>query len=110
MKLDLGGRREAKQWLTSEDWLISNFGDGDFAQFLEYSYFEPGTPKNAEFETLILPEKRGISFWFRIEDTEENRENLKEALERFYGLVVDDIDKKIASMQREIKKMTEVMD
>jgi len=94
MTLELRDVEDVRKWLTDGEWLVFTF-EGDFCEFLEYNYFEPGTPKNAEFETLILPETRGLSFWFRIEDTEENRKNLKEALSRFYGHVPENFEDRL---------------
>lgn len=104
MTLNLGDKQDARKWLTDSDWLAFNFGDGDLAQFLGYNFFEPGTKKNAEFETMILPEKGGVSFWFRIKDTEENRENLRKALSLFYGPVKDNIDSEIKKLQGNAKQ------
>lgn len=103
MNLEIGNMKDAKEWLTDEDWLVFGF-DGDFCRFLEHEYFEPGTGKNAEFETLMLPQKGRISFWFRIKDTEENRENLRQALAEFYGPVRGDIDREIEAIQEKVRK------
>lgn len=102
MNLKIGNLKEAAEWLTDGDWLAFNF-EGDFCQFLEDNYFEPGTPKNSEFETLILPTEGGLSFWFRIRDTEENRESLKKALIAFYGSLRPDFEEALEAVQKEVE-------
>lgn len=109
MSLQIEDIEGARKWLTSDQWLVFAF-EGNFCQFLERNYFEPGTPKNAEFETLMLPMEGGVSFWFRIKDTEENRKNLKKALSLFYGSVKDNIDGEIEKLQENAKQFAERLD
>ncbi|KXB07701.1 hypothetical protein AKJ51_00300 [candidate division MSBL1 archaeon SCGC-AAA382A20] len=106
MTVEIGDFKDAEKWLTSDEWLVFTF-QGDFCQFLEYTFFPPGTEKNAEFEVMMLPEEGGLSLWFRIKDTKENRENLKKALSQFYGPVKDSIDEEIEKLQKNAKQFAE---
>jgi hypothetical protein len=44
-------REETSAWLTDAKWVVFSLTD-DFSEYLENTYFAPGTPKNAEFEVL----------------------------------------------------------
>jgi hypothetical protein len=81
-------RIDAVEWLTDERWSVFGF-DGGFGQYLEHCYFAPGTPKNAEIEVMVAPVAVdgifGIAPFYRIKDTVENRESLREALAKFHG-------------------------
>jgi len=77
-------RIDAVEWLTDERWIVFSFYGG-FAQYLEHLYFTSGTPKNAGFEVMVVPVAVncifGISPFYRIRDTVENRESLRAAVE-----------------------------
>ena len=88
-------RKDVVDWLTDDRWIVFGY-NGGFAQYLEHSYFTPGTPKNAEFEVMVAPVVlvsgiSGISAFFRIKDTVENRDSLRAALAEFH-------DKRLLSM------------
>lgn len=102
MNLVVGDLKQAQKWLTDGDWLVFSF-EGGFCQFLEYNYFEPGTSKNGEFEAMILPTTNGLSFWFRIKDTRQNRENLKEALTLVYGPLKSNFDDELEKLQKKLR-------
>jgi hypothetical protein len=78
---------------------------------LEYCYFAPGTPKNAEFEVMVAPVAiegiLGIAPFYRIRDTVENRESLRKALARFHGkrlLTLAELDNGIEELRLTIKE------
>lgn len=95
--------------------LIINVGYRQFSKFLEHTYFKPGSPKNVEFEIIMAHSTRfpnTILTWFRILDTKENREILRQALSKFLGfqLVEPEIfDKRIELLKRDTMLMGKML-
>ncbi len=79
---------DAVNWLTDNRWIVFSYYGG-FAQYLEHYYFTPGTPKNSEFEVMIAPVRinglNGIAPFYKIRDSQENRESLNAALAEYNG-------------------------
>jgi hypothetical protein len=101
---------DAVDWLTDERWIVFGY-NGGFGQYLEHCYFAPGTPKNAEFEVLVAPVlvdgRSGISAFFRIKDSVENRESLRAALAEFHAkrlLSLAELDEGIEALRQRIKE------
>jgi hypothetical protein len=102
---------DAVDWLTDERWIVFSFYGG-FAQYLEHSYFTPGTPKNAEFEVMIAPVSinslNGIAPFYRIKDTAENRNSLRAALAEFNEkrlLTLAELGENIEDLRRKIREI-----
>jgi hypothetical protein len=100
----------AVAWLTDERWIVFGY-NGGFGQYLEHCYFEPGTPKNAEFEVMVAPVVvdglSGIAAFYRIRDTVENRESLRAALSEFHGkrlLSLAEFDEGIEALRQRIRE------
>ena len=107
----LGDVKEAYAWLFEDGWIALNFGSDDFPTCLENNYFKPGTPKNAEFEALLAHTMfhghYGISVWFRIKDTTENRNSLRAAMSEFYGIPLlssNDLDRGLRLMRDQLQE------
>jgi hypothetical protein len=101
---------DAVDWLTDEQWIVFGY-NGGFGQYLEHCYFKPGTPKNAEFEVMVAPVlvngSCGISAFFRIRDSVENRDSLRAALAEFHGkrlLTLAELDDGIEALRQRIKE------
>jgi hypothetical protein len=101
---------DAVDWLTDERWIVFGY-NGGFGQYLEHCYFTSGTPKNAEFEVMVAPVlvegRSGISAFFRIKDTVENRDSLRAALAEFNDkrlLSLAELDDGIESLRQRIKE------
>jgi hypothetical protein len=101
---------DAVDWLTDERWIVFGY-NGGFGQYLEHLYFTPGTPKNAEFEVMVAPIQvngiAGISAFFRIKDTVENRESLRAALAEFHDkrlLSLAELDDGIEALRKSIRE------
>lgn len=101
---------DAVDWLTDERWIVFSFYGG-FGQYLEHCYFTPGTPRNEEFEVMAAPAVVngifGISPFYRIRDTVENREALRAALAEFHGkrlLTLAELDNSIEKVRRSIRE------
>jgi hypothetical protein len=101
---------DSVDWLTDERWIIFGY-NGGFGQYLENCYFAPGTPKNAEFEVMVAPVivegRAGISAFFRIKDTVENRDSLRAALAEFNDkrlLSLAELDDGIEALRQRIKE------
>jgi hypothetical protein len=104
-------RKDAIEWLTDEQWIVFSFYGG-FAHYLEHCYFTPGTPKNAEFEVMLVPVAvngiYGIAPFYRIRDTVENRESLRAALAEFNGkrlLSAIKLNKNIEDLRQKIMEI-----
>jgi hypothetical protein len=102
---------DAVDWLTDERWIVFSFYGG-FARYIEHSYFTPGTPKNAEFEVMVVPVSinglNGIAPFYRIKDTPENRESLRAALAEFNEkrlLTLAELDENIEDLRRKIREI-----
>ncbi|MCW4002445.1 MAG: hypothetical protein NWE95_00825 [Candidatus Bathyarchaeota archaeon] len=103
-------RVNAVDWLTDERWIVFGY-NGGFGQYLEHCYFAPGTPKNDEFEVMMAPVLvkgiSGISAFFRIKDTVENRDSLRAALADFHGkrlLSLAELDDGIEALRQRIRE------
>ncbi len=103
-------RVNAVDWITDDRWIVFGY-NGGFGQYLEHCYFAPGTPKNAEFEVMVAPvlvnDVSGISAFFRIKDTVENRESLRAALAEFYDkrlLSLAELDDGIEALRTRIRE------
>jgi hypothetical protein len=101
---------DAVDWLTDERWIVFGY-NGGFGQYLEHCYFKPGTPRNEEFEVMVAPVLvngiSGISAFFRIRDTVENRDSLRAALAEFQGkrmLTLAELDEGIEALRQRIKQ------
>jgi hypothetical protein len=97
-------------WLTDERWIVLGY-NGGFGQYLEHCYFTPGTPKNEEFEvmvaTAIVDGVSGISAFYRIRDSVENRDSLRAALSDFHEkrlLTLAELDEGIEALRQRIKE------
>ena len=109
--MELGfSKVDAVDWLTDERWIVFGY-NGGFGQYLEHCYFEPGTPKNAEFEAMVAPVivngLHGIAAFFRIRDTVENRDSLRAALAEFHGkrlLSLAELDEGIEALRQRINE------
>ncbi len=78
---------------------------------MEHCYFAPGTPKNDEFDVMAAPVTvdgiAGLSAFFRIKDTVENRDSLRAALAEFHGkrlLTLAELDEGIEALRQRIKE------
>jgi hypothetical protein len=78
---------------------------------LEHCYFAPGTPKNDEFDvmaaSITVDGIAGLSAFFRIKDTVENRDSLRAALAEFHGkrlLTLAELDEGIEALRQRIKE------
>ena len=103
-------RVNAVDWLIDERWIVFGY-NGGFGQYLEHCYFAPGTPKNAEFEVMAVPVivegRAGISAFFRIRDSVENRDSLRAALAEFNDkrlLSLAELDEGIEALRERIKE------
>ena len=103
-------RVNAVDWLTDERWIVFGY-NGGFGQYLEHCYFAAGTPKNAEFEVMVAPVLvkgiSGISAFFRIKDSVENRDFLRAALSEFHDkrlLSLAELDDGIEALRQRIKE------
>jgi hypothetical protein len=103
-------RVNAVDWLTDDRWIVFGY-NGGFGQYLEYYYFAPRTPKNEEFEVMASPVVvngiSGISAFFRIKDTVENRDSLRAALSEFHEkrlLSLAELDDGIEALRQRIKE------
>ena len=101
---------DAVEWLMDERWIVFGY-NGGFGQYLEHCYFTPGTAKNAEFEVMAAPVLvggiSGISAFFRIKDTVENRDSLRAALAEFHDkrlLSLAELDEGIEVLRQRIKE------
>ncbi|MGD6851166.1 MAG: hypothetical protein ACQCN6_03805 [Candidatus Bathyarchaeia archaeon] len=100
----------AVDWLTDDRWIVFGY-NGGLGQYLEHCYFAPGTPKSAEFEVMVAPVVvdgiSGISAFFRIKDTVENRDSLRAALSEFHDkrlLSLAELDDGIEALRQRIKE------
>ncbi|MCW4017709.1 MAG: hypothetical protein NWF00_03380 [Candidatus Bathyarchaeota archaeon] len=103
-------RVNAADWLTDGRWIVFGY-NGGFGQYLEHCYFAPGTPKNVEFEVMMAPVvvegRAGISAFFRIRDSVENRDSLRAALAEFNDkrlLSLAELDDCIEALRQKIKE------
>jgi hypothetical protein len=103
-------RVNAVDWVTDEHWIVFGY-NGGFGQYLEHCYFAPETPKNDEFEVMVAPVLvngvSGISAFFRIRDTVENREALRAALAEFHSkrlLSLAELDEGIEELRQRIRE------
>lgn len=101
---------DAVDWLTDERWIVFGY-NGGFGQYLEHCYFAPGTPKNEEFEVMVAPVivegRSGISTFFRIRDSVENRDSLRAALAEFNDkrlLSLAELDEGIEALRQRIRE------
>jgi hypothetical protein len=104
------GKVDGVDWLTDDRWIVFGY-NGGFGQYLEHCYFAPGTPKNDEFQVMVAPVLVncifGISAFFRIKDTVENRESLRAALAEFHDkrlLSLAELDDGIEALRQRIKE------
>jgi hypothetical protein len=104
------GKRNAIDWLSDDMWIVFGY-NGGFGQYLEHCYFAPGTPKNEEFEVMVAPVtvegRSGISAFFRIRDSVENRDSLRAALAEFHGkrlLSLAELDEGIEALRQRIRE------
>jgi hypothetical protein len=100
----------AVDWLIDDRWIVFGF-NGGFGQYLEHCYFAPGTLKNDEFDVMAAPVTvdgiAGLSAFFRIKDTVENRDSLRAALAEFHGkrlLTLAELDEAIEALRQSIKE------
>jgi hypothetical protein len=100
----------AIDWLINEQWIVFGY-NGGFGQYLEHCYFAHGTPKNEEFEVMVAPVtvegRSGISAFFRIRDSVENRDSLRAALSDFNDkrlLSLAELDEGIEALRQRIKE------
>ncbi|MCW4005254.1 MAG: hypothetical protein NWF04_01450 [Candidatus Bathyarchaeota archaeon] len=103
-------RVNALDWLTDERWIVFGY-NGGFGQYLEHCYFAPGTAKNAEFEVMValvvVEGRAGISAFFRIRDSVENRDSLRAALAEFNDkrlLSLAELDDGIEALRERIRE------
>ena len=101
---------DAVDWLTDERWIVFGY-NGGFGHYLEHCYFAPGTPKNEEFEVMVAPVTvdgvSGISAFYRIRDSVENRDSLRAALADFHEkrlLTLAELDEGIEALRQRIKE------
>ena len=101
---------DAVDWLTDDRWIVFSI-NGGFGQYLEHWYFSPGTPKNAEFEVMAATVQAngvfGISAFFRIKDTAENRESLRAALAEYFAiqlLSLAELDCLIEGLRQDVRE------
>jgi hypothetical protein len=101
---------DAVDWLTDERWIVFSI-NGGFGQYLEHWYFAPRSPKNAEFEVMAVPVQAngvfGVSAFFRIKDTAENRESLRAALAEYFAiqlLSLAELDCLIEGLRQDVRE------
>jgi hypothetical protein len=115
LELRLIDKSDAEKWLKEDGWLVFAYERGGFESYLETKYFTPGTPKNAEFEALVVHFKTldgpKIGFFVRIKDTEVNRRALKKALEEYYMGKVSwkKFNQTLQSLQSEIREIAKFL-
>jgi hypothetical protein len=110
-KMELGfSKVDAVDWLTDDRWIVFSV-NGGFGQYLEHWYFSPGTQKNAEFEVMAAPVQvngvSGISGFFRVKDTVENRESLNAAIAEYFAiqlLSLAELDYLIEGLRQDVRK------
>jgi len=110
-KMELGfSKVDAVDWLTDDLWIVFSI-NGGFGQYLEHWYFSPGTSKNAEFEVMAAPVQvngvSGVSAFFRIKDTAENRESLNAALAEYFDiqlLSLAELDCLIEGLRQDVRE------